>query len=494
VTTGVGPISVAIADLNRDGKLDLAVANQSDNTISIFNGNGDGTFVPNPTSSTFQSVQPTWIVAGDFNQDGSADLAIANNIDPTVSVFLGNGDGTFFATSSPPLGRPGPVSIGLADFNSDGRLDFSELNSTDKSVSVGLGVGDGSFTAAGSNPITGKGAAAIAAADFNADGKVDLALVNQLDNTVTILLGIGDGTFLPNPTLTSGTGPVAVVAGDFNGDGKVDLATANTTANTVSLFLGNGDGTFQAKVDYATGTGPTSVAVGDFNGDGSLELAVTNGTANSVSILKQTVTGPNVCFSPTSLTFASILVGKSSPTKNVTLTNCGTAVLSISSILPSGDYSQTNNCPISPSTLGAGASCTITVTFTPTTSGLRNGTISVTDNAPGSPQTVRLQGRGTYLQIQPGTLNFGNQPVGTTSNPKPVSLKNTGTVSIPLTFAITGDYAQTNNCGTSLAAGATCTSNVTFTPTQTGTRTGSLSITDGNGGGTQKVNLTGNGT
>ena len=488
---GLGPISIAASDFDGDGKLDLAVANQTGNNISVFAGNGDGTFVAKPV---FASVQPTWIVAADFNQDGDNDLAIANNIDPTVSVFLGSGDDNFYPTPEAPSGRQGPIAVAIADFNGDGFADYSELNATDKSVSTALGIGiNGTFTASTNRPVTGKGASAMVAADFNADGKVDLALTNKTDNTVSILLGVGDGSFLANPTLTTGTGPNFIVAGDFNGDGKVDLATVNQTANTVSLFLGAGNGTFQAKSDQATGTSPSAAAVGDFNNDGSLELAVANSTANTVSIMRQAVTGASVSFSPTSLAFSTVLIGKPSPSKNVVMTNNGTAVLNITSIAASGDYSQTNNCG---TTLNAGLSCTITVTFTPTQSGLRNGTLSVTDNAPGSPQTVPLSGRGTFLRVSPAGLAFSPQTVGTTSAPKPVLLKNIGTVSMPISFSISPatDFAvQNTTCGASLAAGATCTINVTFTPVQTGARSAGLNITDANSGGVQKVNLTGTG-
>jgi hypothetical protein len=177
------------------------------------------------------------------------------------------------------------------------------------------------------------------------------------------------------------------------------------------------------------------------------------------------------------------------------MTNNGTATLTITSIAASGDYGQTNNCG---SSLGAGLSCTITVSFTPTTSGVRTGSVSITDNAPGSPQSVPLNGRGTFLKVSPATLNFGNVKVGNTSNPKTVTMVNQGTVAIPITFRTTGaaaaDYAQTNTCGASLAGGASCTASVTFTPSQTGTRAAGLAITDGVGGGVQQVKLTGNGT
>jgi phospholipase C len=502
---GASPDSLATADFNDDGKLDLIVAeltNTPANDVRLFLGAGDGTFIPAPYLSTNESVQPTWLAVGDFDRNGMIDLAVANNIDPTTSILMGNGDGTFYWTDSPPVGRSGPVGVVTGNFNNNGDngngcLDFAELNKTDKSVSVGLGQCDSLFTAAASRPAVGNGAVAIATADFNGDGFLDLAVVNQGDNNVNILLGVGDGTFVSNPALTGLSSPVAVATGDFNGDGIVDLAVANNLAGTVSAFLGNGNGTFQAKMDYQVGTNPTSIAVGDFSGDGSQDMAVTNAGSNTVSILKQPVVGtPGVLLSPSSLTFPVVLVGTTSRPLPVTLTNNGTATLNITSIAPSGDYGiSSNTCG---ATLGTGASCTINVTFSPTTSGLRTGSLTITDNAPGSPQSVPLSGRGTYLKITPASLTFPNQPVGTTSSPKTVTMMNTGTVAIPITFRLTGanpgDFMEpSNTCGASLAGGATCTAMVTFTPTQTGARSGGLAITDGIGGGVQQVKLSGMG-
>lgn len=203
--------------------------------------------------------------------------------------------------------------------------------------------------------------------------------------------------------------------------------------------------------------------------------------------------GPTASLSPTSLTFGSQTVGTTSSAQNVTLTNSGTASLSITSITTSGDFSQTNTCGAS---LAASSSCTISVKFTPTAAGTRSGSLSVTDNAPGSPQTASLTGTGVAsgpaASLNPTSLNFGNQTVNTTSAAQVVTLTNSGNASLSITsIAVTGNYAQTNNCGASLAASTSCTINVTFTPLTTGTLTGTLSLTDNAPGSPQTASLTG---
>src|SRR5438876_110504 len=207
---------------------------------------------------------------------------------------------------------------------------------------------------------------------------------------------------------------------------------------------------------------------------------------------------PIVTLSPTSLTFPSQLVGTTSSPQNLTLTNTGTASLSITKISLTGangkDYAQTNNCG---KTLAAGASCTITVTFTPTAEGTRTGSVSISDNASGSPQAVTLTGTGLapLVSLSPTTLTFSSQTVGTTSSPQNVTLTNTGNSSLSITsITISGDFAQTNTCGSTVAAGANCSISVTFTPTTTGTRTGVVTITDNATGSPHSVSLSGTGT
>ncbi len=201
--------------------------------------------------------------------------------------------------------------------------------------------------------------------------------------------------------------------------------------------------------------------------------------------------------SPTSLTFNPQNIGSTSVAQALTLNITGEGTLLISSIGVSGDFAQTNNCG---SSLAQNSSCTISVTFTPTTTGSRNGSITIADNASVTPQTVGLTGTGTapVANVSSPTLTFSNQNLGTTSGSQPITLSNTGSGALTIASIATGaNFGQTNNCGSSVAASGFCTINVTFSPTATGPLTGTLTITDNNNGvanSTQTVSLSGTGT
>jgi len=197
-------------------------------------------------------------------------------------------------------------------------------------------------------------------------------------------------------------------------------------------------------------------------------------------------------------------VGVTSAAQTITLNNTGNAALTLTSIALTstnpGDFAQTNTCG---SSVAAGTNCTISVTFKPTASGARTASVTLTDNATGSPQTVSLTGTGTatsaLVSLSPTSLAFGNQSVDVTSTAQTVALSNTGNAALSITsLALTGtnasDFDQSNTCGSSLAAGANCTIAVMFTPSLTGTRAASLSISDNSSGSPQTVPLSGAGT
>src|SRR5580704_642903 len=292
--TGNGPDFVTSTDLNADNFQDLVVANFTDNTLSILLGNGDGTF-QNPISPPPATGKgPVSIATGTFNAKNNTNvgLAVANETDGTLSILLGNGDGTFTQAPGSPIKTGNrPVSVVSAVLISGGQSDLIVANQADNTISVFMGNGDGTFQPAVNLP-TGRAPTGLAVADFNNDGRLDLAVTNQNDNTVWIFLGNGDGTFARPVSFATGQAPVYVASADFNGDNILDLAVANNGAATstnsgdsVSILLGNGDGTFGTATDFPAGNGPTSIAIADYNVDGFPDLAVTAQSDNSVALM-----------------------------------------------------------------------------------------------------------------------------------------------------------------------------------------------------------------
>jgi FG-GAP-like repeat/FG-GAP repeat len=299
-TGSILSFSVAIGDLNGDGRLDLAVANYGDQfgfddrTISVFLGNGGGTFSAATLYSTGTGLPGAQSVAiGDLDGDGDLDLAVAHASN-RIGILWGNGDGTFLA-QNPPLtftGLNNPGSIAIGDLDGNGRLDLVLANfgvpppygSDGTMVTVLYGQVGGGFTRV--NITTGgTNLSSVAIGDLNGDDHLDLAVANAGSNTVSVLLNDGNGNLSAATPYATGTTPNSVAIGDLNGDGRPDLAVANTDSNTVSVLLGNIGGGFQAQTQYPTGLGPSSVAIADLNGDGRLDLAVANADSNNVTVL-----------------------------------------------------------------------------------------------------------------------------------------------------------------------------------------------------------------
>ncbi len=241
----------------------------------------------------------------------------------------------------------------------------------------------------------------------------------------------------------------------------------------------------------STGSLSASISVAD-NATGSPQTAVLSGIG----------TQPQALLSPNPLAFPNTLVGTAATALPMTLSNPGTAALTITSISVTGanfsSFGESNNCG---SSLAVGATCTITVTFTPASAGNLSASISVADNATGSPHTAALTGTGTAPQavLSPNPLAFPNTTVGTPATALPMTLSNPGTAaltinSISVTGANSGSFGETNNCGSSLAAGATCTITVSFTPASAGNLTASISVADNAAGSPHTAALTGTGT
>ena len=280
VPAGNGPKSLAVGDFNGDGKQDLAITNDSSNTVSIRLGDGSGAFTG--TTNIQVGLNPRSIAIGDFNGDGKTDFATANYTANTVSIRLGDGTGGFIATNEVAVAT-NPNCIVVGDFNGDGRQDIATTNYGSANVSIRLGDGAGNFygsgtVTAGTNPWS------LALGDFNNDGKQDLLVANFGSNTVSVRMGDGSGAFTGSINIAVGANPKMIFVSDFNGDGKQDFAVANSNAASVSIRLGDGTGGFSGTADIATGPSPEAVAVGDFNGDGKQDIAVSKYGGNSYSV------------------------------------------------------------------------------------------------------------------------------------------------------------------------------------------------------------------
>ncbi len=263
--------SIAVAEVNNDGKLDLMIANYFDDHVSVLFNNGNGTFVAKTDYAVGSS--PTSVTLGDVNGDDRDDILTSNDSDDSVSVRLNRGDGTFSPALNYTVGG-GPDSVALADVNSDSRLDLVVASyGYGSEVSVLLNNGDGSFSPKTDDTVASN-LESLAVGDVNSDGRVDLVTANYGDNSVSVLLGNGDSTFATKTDYLVGSVPSSVALGDVNFDGRLDLVVANN--NKVSILLGNGNGTFAAKVDYAAETNPSFVVLNDLNSDGRLDLVTTN--------------------------------------------------------------------------------------------------------------------------------------------------------------------------------------------------------------------------
>ena len=442
VTSGNPLWGGVVGDFNRDGYPDFAVVNTNTGTIDVLPGNGTGGF--GTTISSPITLLPTTLIAGDFNGDGKLDLFgwDVNQENGTV-LFLGNGDGTF---AQQPIASINGDYFVTGDFNRDGNLDLVTVTSA--GLAISLGNGNGTFgtqtvlykskTGQLYDPIVG---------DFNGDGILDIAIVEHIITpteyyVLDMFAGKGDGTFYKTKTTTLPSVFTIGAVGDVNHDGKLDivgnfgvllLGNGNGTFNVgssvasmsdiqlvdmnndgnldivgygtlpgnnlaaVSVQLGNGDGTFQpAQTWSAQAPGNwNQMGVADWNSDGLLDAAFkTDSFIHDTAFSTYLQTGLNI--SPTLVDFGQIKMGTSSSPQKVTLTNTTAVTLKIEALKTTGEtlqFSNTTNCG---TTLAVGASCTITVVFSPTE--VRDGldeVFEVVYNQATGPQYIELLGEST---------------------------------------------------------------------------------------------------
>lgn len=475
--TDQSPTAIAAGDFNGDGKLDLVVADSTPTSqlLSTLIGNGNGTFQNNISQTLPGSLRS--LAVGDLNGDGKLDVAAVIDGTNAVSIFLGHGDGSFAAPVQYPIGpmllSPPYHNVLAGDFNGDGKLDLAAA--TDNGIAILLGNGDGTFQPFSLVPSLSSvspGDELLALTDFNNDGKLDIVKATQTGaSIINVALGNGDGTFqqalgfqIPSILNTE-----SAVAGDFNGDGKPDLAFASQSSDVVTILFGSGTGTFSGHIEYSVPSVSNNVnfmLAADFNGDGALDMALAdfgNGGVGDVSVF---VNQAVVAFAPRALNFANQGIDTTSPEQSVTLTNGGAAPLAITSIASSGDFADTNDCG---SSLSTGKACTVSVTFAPTADGVRTGMLSFTDNASVVPQTLVLSGTGTgagfEISVAPGssasqtitagqmasyslvftpeggfngtvTLACSGAPTGANCTATPASFPFTGSSAVPVTISV----------------------------------------------------------
>jgi len=310
-----GIVSLAIADVNGDNKPDLIIAgcgpvsttclNLTNSTVGILLGNGNGDFQP-PVTYDSGSVDATSVAVADLNGDGKPDVVVAHVCDyctegtGTVGILLGNGDGSLGSPVTYGSGGFVATSVAIQDVNGDGKPDLLVANGyacsdprcdTPGVVGVLLGNGDGTFESAVSYSSGGRFAASVVVADVNSDGKPDLLVANDSSecnqftciSSIGVLLGNGDGTFQAATTYeTGGCCAVSIVATDLNGDGKPDSAVVHLQNANVAILLGNGDGTLQPPMILNIGNGienPGPLAVGDLDRNRMPDL-ITAGVTN----------------------------------------------------------------------------------------------------------------------------------------------------------------------------------------------------------------------
>ncbi|MBK9489600.1 MAG: VCBS repeat-containing protein [Haliscomenobacter sp.] len=305
VTTGAGPSSAAVGDLDGDGKLDLAIGNQFSNTVSILRNTSTGgmlSFAAKIDSAVGSG--PLGVAIGDLDGDGKPDLALANFSSSTVSVLRNTstvGSISFarkvdFITGT----NSRPYNIGLGDIDGDGKLDLVAPNAFASNVSVIRNTSTpGNLSFAGRVDFTtGDTPSGVAIGDLDGDGKPEVAISNLFSTSVSVFRNtskVDTVALAAKVDFATGATPFSVSMGDLDGDGKLDLTVANSGSSSLSVLRNtssSGTLSFVAKVDLAVGSEPNIASIGDLDGDGKPDLATTNLRGNSASVLRNQLTLP----------------------------------------------------------------------------------------------------------------------------------------------------------------------------------------------------------
>jgi hypothetical protein len=568
--TGYSPV-IGVGDFNGDGKLDFVAASglatgSNLQTLSVYLGNGDGTFTPAGTVAYGGTTTyfPTAIFVGDFNRDGKQDVLVWLTYNVVGSQaplyeFTGKGDGSF----NPPQMLFSNISpFTVLDLNHDGWPDLIEEVSTPSGgnppflmINIYIGQPDGTFHLTNSYqpyqaekyvrtpyPVIG---------DFNGDGNTDVAVTGiaypAAQQLVTwILMGNGDGSFTPTYDaypMGKNLLPYNMLAVDLRGTGATDLIEVDSVVNSynivragrasaLQLSLGGNPtdgtlpiGTISVNVPPASAAEvtltssdpgvilPASIKVPagsltqtfnftygpGFNPQRVYSVTATLGADTSTAYgvftyLAHEAVRASYTLQPGVLSFPSVASGASGSPLSVTLTSTGNSALVLEGFwidgIPNAFSAQWNCARI----LYPGASCTILVTFAPQYTGPASAELNIVSNGTLNQLLLAGQSEGIASPVGVSSVSFPGQPVGTTSSAQPVVLQNTSMVSISISsITVSGPFAQTNNCYSSLSGPFSCTINVTFSPTQTGPASGTLTIVAGAIGSPYVIPLSGTG-
>ena len=280
---GKKPEVVVAHDMNNDEFPDLLVVNSAGNSLSYFEGLGDGTFKDQQIIEAGR--EPFAVELADFNGDRIADIALCNYGDGDVSIILGQKDGLFKLKTNVKVGRL-PIAIAAGDFNNDEINDLAVTLRFNKLIIL-LGVGDGTFKLAEAYQASPT-PAHISTSDYNSDGNQDIALALNAVKTrfLKMFYGNGDGTFQPPKLIKGGSQSSFLIHHDMNMDGKLDLLTSSPMKDSLSIFMGDGKGTFTKMQDFAGEKGPHNIVVGDFTGDKVPDIVVCNRRGASISVIQ----------------------------------------------------------------------------------------------------------------------------------------------------------------------------------------------------------------
>ncbi|HTV57698.1 MAG TPA: choice-of-anchor D domain-containing protein [Candidatus Baltobacteraceae bacterium] len=539
-----------LADMNGDGKLDV-VASSVNGNIYYVQGNGDSTFQNEVVLATAAS-SPLTVAVGDFDGDGILDIMYSDTSGSNVYLLKGNGNGTF-QPAVMYAGQSAVYSAATGDFNEDGFLDFVGSASDGTNSTLLLNDAGNGFSASTAVD-AGASLQDIAVADLNGDGHADL--IGAGGGGLTVTFGKGDGTF-QNKTAYNSSAYYgeSILVGNYVAGGGLGVAAPNYDTGGFDLLLPTvsispspldfGDvavnSAAPAMVLTVTNNTPTSVSItgvsitgansGDFTntsttcgttlaaaasctasitftpgaaGARTATFTISDSAAGGMQTAQLTGTGEvasAVMLTPASLSFSAVLLNTASPVQMVTLKNTGDAVLNISSIAitgaNAGDFGKTTTCG---ATVAISATCTISVTFTPSATGARSAAVTITDDALDSPESLALSGTGVtdVAQLSAASLTFSAQSVDSASAAQTIMLSNVGGASLSITsIAVTGtnsgDFGQTNNCGSSLASAASCSIHVTFTPTAAGSRSATLTVATSSPSSPETASLSGTG-